>query len=819
VNASAAEAVLALSHEADAPTARAPTRRHPAARPSPRLGLRLAAFGAVAVFVSLRYATFVVHPPALRVIALVAIAACLGAALSLSSALPQVLAGAGSRPHPPGRLALRTLRAALALAALLLGLLAIGIPAHLLAPAGWSSLLEDARHGLDGLGGRTWPYLGEDQWVRLTVLTALPLVLVASACICFWPSKSSRSGAASLGGRGLTALGLLVAILVARAANESHSAWGAQGLLLVLGIAAWLWLPTLRPADVNRAVCWLLGCSVIALLVARALGAPQPWIDFRTASPAVSGASGPLTPATTSHLARATTFQWDQLYGPIASQRSPTMMFLISESRPSLLRATSLDRFNGVRFLRSDAPPGSRQLDLPAGGESRWYRHATITIAGLRSALLVSPGGTPVGLRWLSAGSPHTDSESDGSTVLGTIPTTGARYEVSSYLPTPTATALRQAPHTYPREYLPYAQFELPSARASGLVQPNLRAEERAKPVQGELVGSLSPGRAPASEPAIARRIEHSPYAPMFALARQLEAGASSDYDVAERIEHFLRGNYGYTENVPKERYPLEAFLFALHRGYCQQSSGAMALMLRMDGIPARVGAGFRPGVYDPATHSWQVLALDAHAWVEVFFSGIGWVAFDPTPTRPLPSAVQADELIAKTALLAPTPGAAGSEAHPLAPAASRAQHRREGNRTQLLIGVFALGALLLLTTGGWWLIARRRLRRALADDGSLAAAELRRALTRLRYTIAPATTLAQLQTELEREHGAAGARYLTSLRELRYARRRSRRGGGHERRLRRQRSELRRALAHGGGPLAAVRALLALPPGAARRF
>src|SRR5215211_4003073 len=57
-----------------------------------------------------------------------------------------------------------------------------------------------------------------------------------------------------------------------------------------------------------------------------------------------------------------------------------------------------------------------------------------------------------------------------------------------------------------------------------------------------------------------------------------------------------------------------------------------MALMLRMVGIPTRVAAGFTPGSYNSDTGEFRVRDLDAHSWVEVFVTGIGWVTFDPTP-------------------------------------------------------------------------------------------------------------------------------------------------------------------------------------------
>ena len=59
-----------------------------------------------------------------------------------------------------------------------------------------------------------------------------------------------------------------------------------------------------------------------------------------------------------------------------------------------------------------------------------------------------------------------------------------------------------------------------------------------------------------------------------------------------------------------------------------------MALMLRMLGVPARVAAGFTSGEYDKGTGEWVVTDHNAHAWVEVWFPGFGWLPFDPTPGR-----------------------------------------------------------------------------------------------------------------------------------------------------------------------------------------
>jgi hypothetical protein len=251
----------------------------------------------------------------------------------------------------------------------------------------------------------------------------------------------------------------------------------------------------------------------------------------------------------------------------------------------------------------------------------------------------------------------------------------------------------------------------------------------------------------------------------MFSLARGLAKGAPSAYDVAERIERYLLTNYTYDEHVPQARYPLEAFLFQQRRGYCQQFSGAMTLMLRMDGIPARVGSGFKPTVYDAATGTWRVRPVDAHSWVEVFFEGVGWVSFDPTPAASVKLAGglggQSKSIIAGGGAAAP--GAAAKLS------TTRVSGARREDRSPLGVSVWVLVAVLLaLLAGAVWLVAHLRLRRALAGDGDVPVAELRGALSVLGAGPGLAT-LAALERRLATDGSGEAARYLAALRMRRY--------------------------------------------------
>ena len=77
---------------------------------------------------------------------------------------------------------------------------------------------------------------------------------------------------------------------------------------------------------------------------------------------------------------------------------------------------------------------------------------------------------------------------------------------------------------------------------------------------------------------------------------------------------------------------PLANFLFVRRAGHCEYFASAMTVMLRAEGIPARYVTGFAPGEYNDVGGDYIIRESDAHAWVEVYFPGFGWITFDPTP-------------------------------------------------------------------------------------------------------------------------------------------------------------------------------------------
>lgn len=112
------------------------------------------------------------------------------------------------------------------------------------------------------------------------------------------------------------------------------------------------------------------------------------------------------------------------------------------------------------------------------------------------------------------------------------------------------------------------------------------------------------------------------------------QAGATNRYDIARAIESHLQTDYGYTLKLEaKGKQPLADFLFRVRAGHCEYFASAMVVMLRTQGIAARLVNGFQTGEYNDASDAYTVTTSDAHSWVEVYFPETDmWITFDPTP-------------------------------------------------------------------------------------------------------------------------------------------------------------------------------------------
>src|SRR5436190_2717376 len=241
--------------------------------------------------------------------------------------------------------------------------------------------------------------------------------------------------------------------------------------------------------------------------------------------------------------------------------------------------------------------------------------HAEVTVKALRDTHLVG-GSMPVAYR--PPASAVVRYAADG-TAFSTSPLArGERYSVWSYAAAPTPSQLQRSPARYPADVR--SRF---LAVARGVVAPPFGAPERAAAVHALFRGH-------AGDKAV------GPYAPLYRAALEVAGAAKSPYAAVVALEAWFRigGTFRYDEQPPHATGvpPLVGFVVTTHRGYCQHFAGAMTLMLRYLGVPARVAAGFTSGSFHKGV--WVVSDRNAHTWVEAWFAGYGWLPFDPTPSR-----------------------------------------------------------------------------------------------------------------------------------------------------------------------------------------
>jgi transglutaminase-like putative cysteine protease len=123
----------------------------------------------------------------------------------------------------------------------------------------------------------------------------------------------------------------------------------------------------------------------------------------------------------------------------------------------------------------------------------------------------------------------------------------------------------------------------------------------------------------------------------VLGLAREITQAALTPYDRALAIEAYLR-SFPYTLDIgppPSNRDVVDYFLFTSKQGYCDYYATAMAVLARAAGLPARIVVGYTSGEYDAQAAQYIIRKENAHSWAEVYFSGYGWVEFEPTAGQP----------------------------------------------------------------------------------------------------------------------------------------------------------------------------------------
>jgi transglutaminase-like putative cysteine protease len=308
-------------------------------------------------------------------------------------------------------------------------------------------------------------------------------------------------------------------------------------------------------------------------------------------------------------------FVWDSQYNGIRFPRKVTRVLTIRAPQTigTYWRATVLDSYEGGHWrelLWRETPLETREVEPPGARSTDHFVQQEVTVDALADKHLVA------------ASLPIVFNVSEPALLVGQNVgvaadglTRGQRYIAYSYTAQPTPQELVASPPLYPRALTrPRRDLEVSSV----LTAPPFGARGRDAVLIRRLGGASTP------------------HAELLARARQVVGDTHSPYAATVTLEHWFRTTGGFTYSTEPPATPgfppLVGFVLDTRTGYCQHFAGAMALMLRLLGVPARVAVGFVRGTYRGG--EWVITDHDAHAWVEVWFRGYGWLPFDPTPGR-----------------------------------------------------------------------------------------------------------------------------------------------------------------------------------------
>jgi transglutaminase-like putative cysteine protease len=235
-------------------------------------------------------------------------------------------------------------------------------------------------------------------------------------------------------------------------------------------------------------------------------------------------------------------------------------------------------------------------------------------------------------------------------------------------------------------------------------------------------------------------------------MANRVAGAAENPYQKAVLLQDYLRTNYTYNEGVPPPpagRDAVDYFLYEAQEGFCTYYASAMVVMLRAEGVPARIVSGYATGSFDYDRNAYRVAARNAHAWVEVYFPGFGWIEFEPTsalPPRMYPEGL--DDLAYVPLAPSPTP---------------EPEETASTLRGIVMLVGAVLGILLLAFVLGSW--DRWQNQRALNPRARAARLywQMRRSLGRAGLKTSPSTTPSEF-LDLSAGHLAASARVQLAL-------------------------------------------------------
>ena len=401
--------------------------------------------------------------------------------------------------------------------------------------------------------------------------------------------------------------------------EAARDPWSALAFVLLAGALLALAHPEphvgVRLADALAGGATAIVAAVLALSVlgATTVEAGRPLQDWRTWD--IAGPGNALM-----------RFDWMQNYPRLLAEDNDAVVMEVRSPVASYWRANVLSDFTGTVWrggldadpLPRDRADGSWRYAVPRTAD-RGVQGRTVTQRfAVRSTFTdhLFVGGwareirTPLPL----------DLSVNAANAVSVDPARGPRtsYEVEAFVPDLRATNLIGLGRAYPAE-IADSSLGLPFPALDDVEGP--AAEDR--------------WQAAVATP------EGREWAGLYRLNQSVVGDEAEPYRVALAIQGYLTGQgFEYSLRPPESDYasPYAAFLFDTHIGYCQHFAGAMALLLRFNGIPARVVVGFAQGTQQ-RKGVFLVRRNDAHAWVEAYFPGAGWAQFDPTPGRSLPDA------------------------------------------------------------------------------------------------------------------------------------------------------------------------------------
>ena len=157
----------------------------------------------------------------------------------------------------------------------------------------------------------------------------------------------------------------------------------------------------------------------------------------------------------------------------------------------------------------------------------------------------------------------------------------------------------------------------------------------------GDFVAAPAPSSDPRRPDSLPESLDTRGVSPRMAQLAESVMGEGVDVERTERLLRHLLNEYTYTTDfVGRDGdRPIEDFLFEYRSGHCEYFASAMVLLLRTQGVPARLVTGFLGAELNPIEGYYIVRQQNAHAWVEAWVDG-AWRIYDPTPPdgRPTPA-------------------------------------------------------------------------------------------------------------------------------------------------------------------------------------